>query len=80
MCAMQRSAAGTSGVSGATAGQQNLKACLVHLVSLDGVVGDHIERLEVQPAWSEDNSARLAAQGCDAAAHQLKQNMLILVL
>ena len=58
----------------------SLEFCLVHLVCLDGIVGDHIERLEVESAGSEDNPARLTAQGGDAAAHQLQQNMLILVL
>lgn len=54
--------------------------CLVDLVGLYGVVGDHIERLEVEPDGGEDHPPRLLAQRRNAAANKLKQDVLILIL
>ena len=63
-----------------SASQNILKACLVHLEGLDGVVRHHIEGLEVEAAGGEDHSARLDAERRDAAAHKLQQNALVLIL
>ena len=53
---------------------------LAQLVSLDGVVGYNIERLEVDAAVCDDHAAWLAAQGRNAAAHQLQHNLFVLIL
>ena len=53
---------------------------LAQLVCLDRVIGDHIEGLKVHATIGDDHPPWLTAQGCDAAAHHLQYNLLIIVV